>query len=107
MYMYRIIFKHHPKKGQEEAYVKQWQKGSDVIQKQPGARGTKLFLNLNDPGFFYAMAEWESKDLRDKAIENIKNNNPDHEEILHKHTTFVDKTETLGEFELIAESNPS
>jgi hypothetical protein len=41
--MYRIIFEHHPKKGQESQFIAQWQAGSDVIQTYPGALGTNLF----------------------------------------------------------------
>ncbi len=105
--MYRVIFKHHPKSGQEEAYIAQWKKGSDVIQQQKGARGTKLFRKIGEPEYLYAMAEWESKDARNKAIENIKQNLPNAEEILKKHETFLETHETFGEFELIAESNPN
>ena len=80
-------------------------KGSDVIQTYPGARGTKLFRNPAEPDYLYAMAEWESKEDRKKAREAILKR-PDAEEILHKHETFLDSHTTLGEYELIAESNP-
>ena len=53
--MYRVIIEHHPKKGQEEALIRQWQKGSDVIQTYPGARGTKLFRDPKKPEILYAM----------------------------------------------------
>ena len=104
--MYRVIFKHRPKEGQVEAYTAQWKKGSDIIQQQEGARGTKLFSKIGEPEYLYTVAEWESKDARNKAIENIKHNYPNAEEILKKHETFLETHETLGEFELIAESNP-
>ena len=103
--MYRVIFKHRPKEGQTEAYIDQWKKGSDIIQQQKGARGTKLFRKIGEPEYL-AMAEWESKGARNKAIENIKKNYPNAEEILKKHETFLLTHETLGEFELVAESNP-
>ncbi len=103
--MYRIIFEHHPKAGQEENFIKQWQVGSDIIQTYPGARGTKLFRDKNKPGILYAMAEWESKDIRTQAVEKIKER-PDADFVLHKHTEYVDSHETIIEGECIAESNP-
>ena len=105
--MYRVVFKHRPKENQTKAYVTQWKKGSDIIQQQKGARGTKLFRKIDEPEYLYAMAEWESKDARNKAIESIKQNYSNAKEILKKHETFLETHETLGEFELIAESNPA
>ncbi len=102
--MYRVIFKHNVKEGQEEEYVKQWQEGSDVIQTYPGALGTKLFRKIDEPGYLYAIADWESKGARTLAIETIKKERPDAEEILHKHETYLNSHVTFGEFELIAES---
>lgn len=103
--MYRIIFKHHLKENQEDAFIKQWQKGSDIIQTYPGALGTKLFRKKDEPGYLYAMAEWESKEARDAAVAAIKER-PDAEEVLHKHETFLNSHVILGEFELLASSNP-
>lgn len=104
--MYRVIFKHNLKEGQGEAYISQWQKGSDIIQSYPGALGTKLYKKLDEPGYLYAMADWESKEVRTKAIEAIKRDRPDAEEVLHKHEQFLNSHITFGEFELIAKSDP-
>ena len=104
--MYRVIFKHKLKEGQENAYINQWQKGSDVIQSYPGALGTKLFRNPEESEYLYAMADWESKKMRDEAIESIKIR-PDAEEVLHKHEDYLESHIVLATFELIAESNPS
>ncbi len=103
--MYRVIFKHNVKEGQEAEYVKQCQKGSDVIQTYPGGLGTKLFRKIDEPGYLYAIADWESKEARTLAIDTIKKERSDAEEILHKHETYLNSHITLGEFELIAESN--
>ena len=103
--MYRIIFKHYLKSGQKQNFIAQWQKGSEIIQQQKGALGTKLFSKVDESEYLYAMADWESKDARSKAIKNIKQNYPNAEEVLEKHETFLETHETLGEFELIAESN--
>ena len=104
--MYRITFRHHPKEGQEEAYIKQWQTGSDIIQTYLGARGTKLFRKVGESGFLYAMAEWDSKEARSSAVETIKRDRPDADYILKGHEEYLESHETIGEFECIAESNP-
>ena len=103
--MYRIIFEHHPKKGQEEAFIKQWKTGSDIIQTYPGARGTKLFRSLKDPKILYAMAEWESKSARDKAVAEMEKRE-DAEWLLHAHEKFVTAHPTIVSAELIGESDP-
>ncbi|HVZ12428.1 MAG TPA: antibiotic biosynthesis monooxygenase [Patescibacteria group bacterium] len=59
--MYRIIFEHHPKEGQEKEFIDAWRKGSDIIQTYKGALGTKLFRDAKNPKIFYASAEWESE----------------------------------------------
>ncbi len=104
--MIRIIFEHHPKKGQENEFIKQWQKGSNIIQKQAGARGSKLFRKLDDPRTFYAIAEWESKEDRDAAIEKIKEEYSNADEILKGHEKYLDGYLVLGVLDCIAESNP-
>ena len=102
--MYRVIFKHQVKEGQGTAFMHQWQKGSDVIQSYPGALGTKLFRGLNEPGYLYAMADWESKNARDTAIESIQTRS-DAQQVLHGHEEYVDSHTVFGTFELIAESH--
>lgn len=103
--MYRVIFEHHPKPGQEAAFIKQWQAGSDVIQTYPGARGTKLFRSLDDPGTLYAMAEWESKEARNKAIAAIEQRD-DADWVLNAHEQFLDSYSTIVSGDLIAASDP-
>ncbi len=104
--MYRIIFELRPKAGQEEAYIAQWQKGSDVIQSYPGAHGTKLFRDPDMPDVLYAMAEWGSKEARLAAMTKIKEERPDADIVLRGHEQYLDSHIILGEFECIAESNP-
>ena len=104
--MYRIIFEQHPREGQEKDFIEQWQKGSDIIQTYPGARGTKLFRSVSNPKILYAMAEWESKEARMAAVEAIKER-LDAEMVLHGHEAYkINPTTIVGEFECIAESNP-
>jgi len=103
--MYRVIFEHHPITGKEEAFIKQWKTGSDIIQTYPGARGTKLFRSLDNPKVLYAMAEWESKAHRDKAISEMEKRK-DAEWLLHAHEQFVTKHPTIVSAELIGTSDP-
>lgn len=104
--MYRVVFEHHPKSGKEKDFIKAWQEGSDKIQQYPGARGTKLFRSLENPKILYAMAEWESKNARDKAIEEISKRE-DSEHMLHYHEQFVDAHPTIISAELIGTSDPN
>jgi heme-degrading monooxygenase HmoA len=103
--MYRVIFEHHPKPGQEDAFIKQWQVGSDIIQSYPGARGTLLFRSKDDPKILYAMAEWESKEARDAAMETIKQRE-DSEWVRHGHLQYVDAHPRIVSADLIASSLP-
>ncbi len=103
--MYRIIFKHIPKEGEEKKFIEQWKKGSKIVQGQPGASGTKLFRSPENPKILYAMAEWESKQYRDKAIEILKNLK-DAELILHGHEKFVESHIVVAEGELIEKVDP-
>ena len=98
--MYRVIFEQHPKEGQEEAFIKQWKTGSDIIQTYPGARGTKLFRSLDDLKILYAMAEWESKAARDKAVAEIQKRD-DADWLLHAHEQYVTKHPAIVSAELI------
>lgn len=50
-----------------EAYAQAWVRASELIQRAPGARGTRLHRKLNEPGVFLAIANWESKAKRDDA----------------------------------------
>jgi heme-degrading monooxygenase HmoA len=104
--MYRIIFEHHPKKDQEADFIKQWKIGSDIIQTYPGARGTKLFRDVQNPEVLYAIAEWESKEAREKAIEAVHAQREDSGYVLHGATQYVDSHKTIVECNYIAESNP-
>ena len=104
--MYRIIFEHHPKKGQEDKFIEEWQRGSDIIQSYPGARGTKLFRDVNNPKILYASAEWESKAARENIMPEI-DAKMKAEGIYNLHEQYVDEVKIFAEMELIAESIPS
>ena len=100
--MYRIVFEHHPKPGQEKEFVAAWQRGSDKIQQYPGARGTKLFRSLSNTGVLYAMAEWDSKTARDDAMAEIAKRD-DAESMLHAHEKFLESHVSIVSAELIVE----
>ncbi|MBM3232237.1 hypothetical protein FJZ21_02575 [Candidatus Pacearchaeota archaeon] len=102
--MYRVIFEHHPKKNQEKEFMIYWKKGSDIIQMQKGARGTKLFRSLKNPKVMYAMADWESKEARDKAIEKLSKRE-DAQFVLHGHEKYVSSHKVIAEGELVEVSN--
>lgn len=79
-----------------EEYATAWRRGSEVIQKLPGARGTRLHRKISDPNTLLAIAEWESKEARDKAMIQLKNSDERIKELVHKHEEF-------GEFVKIGE----
>jgi quinol monooxygenase YgiN len=101
--MYKVIFEHHPKEGKETEFIAAWKKGSDEIQKYPGANGTDLYRSLDDRGTLYAIAEWMSKEARDNAMAAIAKRD-DASEILTAHEQFVDSYSTLISAEYIATS---
>lgn len=79
-----------------EEYAAAWKRGSEVIQKMPGARGTKLHRKINDPSTVLAIAEWDSKEARDKAMVVLESSDEKTKEIIHEHREF-------GEFVKIGE----
>ncbi len=47
-----------------EEYAANWVKASEIIQQNPGARGTRLHRDLNNPDRLLAIASWESREAR-------------------------------------------
>lgn len=103
--MYRIIFEHHPFPEKIKEFQQAWKNSSDIIQTYPGALGTKLFASLDDPNVFYAIADWDSKEARDRAMEEIAKRD-DGQSILRWTTNLVTGVRTLTHLKLTAESNP-
>lgn len=102
----KFIFKIKIKDGySEQEYIEAWKKGSAIIQKSPGAKGTVLYRKFGEPETLMAIAEWESKELRDMAMNKL-NQETDFQTILNKHKEFGE-TEVLGNFEEIARVEPS
>jgi hypothetical protein len=78
-----------------EQYADAWIRASEIIQRAPGAQGTRLHRKIGSPDTLLAIATWESKAARD-AMENalpakVRN-------IIEAEAEFVD-VRVIGEFE--------
>jgi heme-degrading monooxygenase HmoA len=78
-----------------EQYADAWVRASQIIQRAPGARGTRLHRKIGDPMVLLAVATWESKTARD-AMEA----RPDEQvrAIIAEQAEFV-QIQVVGEFE--------
>jgi len=78
-----------------EAYADAWVRASEIIQRAPGSRGTRLHRKIGDPARLLAIASWDSKAARD-AMEA----HPSEEvrRIIATQAEFVD-IDVIGEFE--------
>lgn len=62
----KYVFEVHIKPGSTaEQYASAWVRVSEILQRAPGARGTRLHRKIGDPGMLLAIASWESKAARD------------------------------------------
>jgi heme-degrading monooxygenase HmoA len=77
-----------------EQYAEAWVRASELIQKSPGARGTRLHRKIGDPDTLLAIAEWDSKGERDAS----QGNDPRVEQIIREAARYCEIT-ILGEFE--------
>lgn len=74
---YRYVREIRVDADREEEFIEAWYYSSLAIQCMPGARGTRLHRKRGEDGVFIAIAEWESKDARDAAFEELhKPDNP-------------------------------
>lgn len=78
-----------------EQYAEAWVRASRIIQRAPGARGTRLHRKLGDSRVLLAIASWDSKTARDRMEAK-----PDElvREIIASQAPFVD-IQVIGEFE--------
>ena len=91
-----FVFEVHVKPGYEaEAYADAWVRASEIIQRAPGALGTRLHRKIGEPDKLLAIASWESKTSRD-AME--ANPSTDVLEIIASQAEFID-VRVVGEFE--------
>jgi heme-degrading monooxygenase HmoA len=91
-----FIFEVHVKPGYTaEQYAQAWVRASEIIQKAPGARGTRLHRKIGDPDVLLAIASWESKAARD-AMESRQDERV--QRIIAEQAEFVD-VRVIGEFD--------
>lgn len=92
----KYIFEVHVKDGYTaEDYADAWVRASEIIQRAPGALGTELHRNINDPRRLVAIAHWENKSSRD-AME--AKHDPAVAEIIKSAAPFCE-IHSLGEFD--------
>lgn len=77
-----------------EPYAEAWVRASEIIQRAPGARGTRLHRKIGEPNVLLAIAEWDSKEARD-ATQGFQ---PEVDAIIRSAAKFCDIT-ILGEFD--------
>jgi heme-degrading monooxygenase HmoA len=78
-----------------EAYAEAWVRASEIIQRAPGARGTRLHRRIGDDSKLLAIASWDSKAERD-AMEAQPS--AEVKRIIAEQAEFVD-VRVIGEFE--------
>ncbi len=92
----KFIFEVRMKAGYTvEEYAAAWVQASEIIQRTPGARGTRLHRKIGAPDTLLAIASWESKAHRDakddRRDETVR-------AILERHAAKCD-IRVIGEFE--------
>jgi Antibiotic biosynthesis monooxygenase len=77
-----------------EQYAEAWVRASEIIQRAPGARGTRLHRKIGDPNALLAIAEWDSKTDREAS----QGRDPRVDEIIRAAAKYCE-IRILGEFE--------
>ena len=91
-----FVFEVHVQPGYTaEAYAEAWVRASEIIQRAPGARGTRLHRKIGDERTLLAIASWDSKKARD-AMESEPS--AEVRKIIAGQAEFVD-IRVIGEFE--------
>jgi len=78
-----------------EQYAAAWVEASQLIQRAPGAQGTRLHRKIGEPDVLLAIATWASKTQRDAMEANA---DVRIREIIAAQAAFVD-VRVIGEFE--------
>lgn len=81
----------------EQQYIDAWTTGSTLIQKEPGALGTRLHRKIGASGTLLAIASWESREHRNSAIAKLRED-PTTCALIDRHEQFAD-TRIVGEFD--------
>ena len=82
---------------QAEQYADAWVRASRIIQRAPGARGTRLHRKIGADDTLIAIAQWDSKGVRDEADTWLRDD-AELRSILAEASRHADIT-ILGEFE--------
>ncbi|MDH3848500.1 MAG: antibiotic biosynthesis monooxygenase [Gammaproteobacteria bacterium] len=91
-----FVFEVHVHPGHTaEAYAEAWVRASEIIQRAPGACGTRLHRRIGDDRKLLAIASWDSKTSRD-AMESTPSDEV--KRIIAEQAEFVD-VRVIGEFE--------
>ena len=91
-----FVFEVHVHPGHTaEAYAEAWVRASEIIQRAPGACGTRLHRRISDDRKLLAIASWDSKTSRD-AMESTPSDEV--KRIIAEQAEFVD-VRVIGEFE--------
>jgi heme-degrading monooxygenase HmoA len=91
----KFLFEVHIKPGHRaEQYAESWVRASEIIQRQPGARGTRLHRKIGDPNVLIAIAEWDSKAERDATQGRL----PEADAIIRAAARYCD-VRVIGEFD--------
>lgn len=70
-----FIFEVHVREGHTpEQYADAWVRASRIIQREPGALGTRLHRIFGATDRLVAIASWESKEARDLAEARLREN---------------------------------
>ncbi len=78
-----------------ERYAEAWVRASEIIQRSPGARGTRLHRKIGHPDTLLAIATWESKAVRDE----MERRQPEEvRRIIAEQAEFVE-VRVIGEYE--------
>ncbi len=78
-----------------EQYADAWIRASEIIQRAPGAQGTRLHRKIGDPTRLLAIATWESKAARDAMESDLPGRV---QEIIAEQVPYVE-INLIGEFE--------
>jgi quinol monooxygenase YgiN len=101
--MISVMFGWVTKEGCRQAFIDDWQAGSDVIQTYPGSIRTRLFESIDEPDAFIAVADWESLEAREAAMKAIEMR-PDGQMILRGYEKLVKSTTVIARLRFIGEA---
>ncbi len=84
-------------KATRQQFIDAWKKSSAIINKQPGARGSELYEKIGEDGFL-AVASWDSREARDKAMEALRSVDDETRKVLDRGMDYG-YVKIIGNFE--------